>query len=317
MANILEFLRGVLTDTESQRLFRSDPHGFVVGAGFGDLTGEDVVEAIAVLRRSLLPDVSAALADFDDESRLPPVRPSFSETELDAAVRQLHHAIDRASSVAAGGAAEHEPTPAFEPEPEFVHDEPIEIETEPELAEPAPPVEVTPPPQPAMPSYDEPVRVEHEPDFVGAGAGAGSGDGFSGGGAGGGGVRAELPSVQALGTAITAASADVKQLLDEYAEEVFERLSAVVEQGERDAAMLRAEAERDAAILRAEGEADRELARKVLLDARDEAERIRTEAAQEQAEIDARRNELRGAERELKDRLAGLDAVFRTISKDE
>ena len=52
------------------------------------------LEAVAVLRRSLLPNVAAALADFEDESRLPPVRPSFNERELDAALRQLHHAVD-------------------------------------------------------------------------------------------------------------------------------------------------------------------------------------------------------------------------------
>ena len=292
MANILEFLRGVLTDAESQRLFRSDPEGFVTRAGFGDLTGEDVVEAVAVLRRSLLPHVAAALADFEDESRLPPVRPSFNERELDAALRQLHHAVDLTADTTIPTAARPAPEPTPEPEAPRVHDEPIEVEAEPELADPGPAFEPTPPPQPAEPVHDEPIRTETERPTVNLGPGPA--------------IRSDLPSVQALGAAITAASADVRSLLEEYAEEVFERLSSVVEQAERDAAMLRAEAD-----------SDRENARKVLLDAREEAERIRAEAMQSQADIAARRTELRDAERELKDRLAGLDAVFRTVLKDE
>jgi hypothetical protein len=297
MANILEFLRGVLTDAESQRLFRSDPEGFVTRAGFGDLTGEDVVEAVAVLRRSLLPHVAAALADFEDETRLPAVRPSFNERELDAALRQLHHAVDLTADTTIPTAVRPAPEPTPEPEAPRVHDEPIHVEAEPELADAAPAYE--PPSQPAEPAYDEPMRSEPEPAFAGGGRpSVDLGPGPT--------LRSDLPSVQALGAAITAASADVRSLLEEYAEEVFERLSSIVEQAERDAAMLRAEAD-----------SDREQARKVLVDARDEAERIRADAIKGQADIDARRGELRDAERELKDRLAGLDAVFRTVLKDE
>ena len=311
MANILEFLRGVLTDGESQRLFRNDPEGFVTRAGFGDLTGEDVVEAVAVLRRSLLPNVAAALTDFEDETKLPPVRPSFNERELDAALRQLHHAVDLTAeltipSVDRGpGLREREPQPApvFEPAPEPVYDEPIAIEAEPELAEPAPEPEVTPPPHPATPAHEEPIMTDVEPALAGNRLSTTD--------------RSDLPSVQALGAAITAASADVRQLLEEYAEEVFERLNSVIEQAERDAAALKAEAEADAAAMRAEAENERAAAHKELLDARDEADRIRAEAARGAADIDHRRTELRDAERELKERLAGLDAVFRTVLKDE
>ena len=315
MANILEFLRGVLTDAESQRLFRSDPEGFVTRAGFGDLTGEDVVEAVAVLRRSLLPHVAAALADFEDESRLPPVRPSFNERELDAALRQLHHAVDLTSDSSIPTAARPEPAPEPDPEPSFVHrdepmpepmdeptpepeaehvhDEPIEVDAEPELIPPP-----MPEPEPIR-TYEEPRRErEPEPALASSRPRVSLGDSAA--------LRSDLPSVQALGAAIAQASADVRSMLEEYAEEVFERLSSVIEQAERDAAMLRAEAD-----------ADRDTARKVLLDAREEADRIRAEAQQSQADIDARRHELRDAERELKDRLAGLDAVFRTVLKDD
>ena len=334
MANILEFLRGVLTDGESQRLFRNDPEGFVTRAGFGDLTGEDVVEAVAVLRRSLLPNVAAALGDFEDESKLPPVRPSFNERELDAALRQLHHAVDLTAELTIPAAdrpspvpepePERESEPAFEvaPEPAFevasepafevapeaerepepVHDEPIAIEAEPELAEPAPEPEPTPPPHPATPAHEEPIMTEVEPALAGSRSTTN---------------RGELPSVQALGAAITAASADVRQLLEEYAEEVFERLNDVIEQAERDGAARRAEAEADAAAMRAEAENERASAHKELIDAREEADRIRDEAARGAADIDHRRTELRDAERELKERLAGLDAVFRTVLKED
>ena len=322
MANILEFLRGVLTDGESQRLFRNDPEGFVTRAGFGDLTGEDVVEAVVVLRRSLLPNVAAALTDFEDESKLPAVRPSFNERELDAALRQLQHAVDLTAELTIPAvdrsAAAPEPVPepqrtpepepepqVFEPEPAFeepAHHEPIAIEAEPELAEPAPEPEPTPPPHPATPVHEEPIMTDVEPALAASRSTI---------------ERGELPSVQALGAAITAASADVRQLLEEYAEEVFERLNSIIEQADRDAAALRAEAEADAAAMRAEAENERASAHKELLDAREEADRIRAEAAKGAADIDHRRAELRGAERELKDRLAGLDAVFRTVLKED
>ena len=62
MANILEFVRAVLIDAEAQQLLDIDAEAFVTEAGFGDLTGEDVVEAVLVLRRSLAPEVSTATA---------------------------------------------------------------------------------------------------------------------------------------------------------------------------------------------------------------------------------------------------------------
>ncbi len=157
MANILEFLRGLLTVGEAQRVFRADPEGFITRAGFADLAGEDVLEAIAVLRRSLPPDVAAVLADFEDERRLPPVRPSFEERDIDAAVRQLHHAVDLVTGKIAPTAGPVEDA------------EPIELEIEPELVEagPAAKREPTPPPHPETPAHHEPIAVEVEPEVEG------------------------------------------------------------------------------------------------------------------------------------------------------
>lgn len=259
MANILEFLREVLTDEESQRLLRADPEGFVTRAGFGDLTGEDIVEAVAVVRRSLGPELADALVAFEHETDLPPVRPGFEERGIDAALRQLHHAVDLATGTVV------QPQPAPQPAPP-----------------PAPPWEPPAAPPVAAP---EPVVVAAEPLPL---------------------PEPVAPSVQAFGAAIDAAAHDIRALLDEWATEVHDRLTATL-----------AQAERDAAALRAAAEADRDAARAVLLDARDEAERIRAEAAAGQAELDARRAALRDAERELRERIAGLDDVFRSVLKDD
>jgi hypothetical protein len=297
MANILEFLRGVLTDDEAQRLFLADPEGYVSRSGFGDLTGEDVVEAIAVLRRSLLPDVASRLAAFEDERTLPPVRPSFDERELDAAVRQLRHAVELVGGAepadeptvepappAAPAPPSPPPTSLFSPsQPEPVHHEPIVVEADPELAHP----EAA---QPA-PVHHEPIPVEPEPALAAA-----------------------APSVPATprpgGDALRARLASV-------ADEVVEHLAEVIEDAERYADDLRAEAERSVQDLRAQAEADRDEARRVLLDAREEAHRIRAEAAEANAGLEARRDALREAEREVRERLAGLDSVFRSVLNED
>jgi hypothetical protein len=82
-----------MTEPEAQGAFQSDPGGYIKKAGFIDLTGEDVVEAVLVLRRSLPEDLAARLSAFEDDDELPAVRPGPEETELDAAVRMLHFAI--------------------------------------------------------------------------------------------------------------------------------------------------------------------------------------------------------------------------------
>src|SRR3954451_12348747 len=93
MANILEFLRGLLTSGDEQERFISNPHGYLTAHGFEDLSGEDVAEAIRAVARTLPPDLASRLAPFhSDDGELPPVRPQIGESELDAAVRQLQFA---------------------------------------------------------------------------------------------------------------------------------------------------------------------------------------------------------------------------------
>jgi len=78
MPNILDFVRGLLTDPEEQKRFAEDARGYVTEHGFADLSGEDVAEALR---------------------RLTPMpRPEPGETEFDAAVRLLRFAISRSSA---------------------------------------------------------------------------------------------------------------------------------------------------------------------------------------------------------------------------
>lgn len=104
MANILEFLRGLMTEPEAQSAFQADPDGYIEKAGFVDLTGEDVVEAVLVLRRSLPEDLATRLSAFEEDDELPAVRPGPEETELDAAVRMLHFAIRSGGTATPAGA---------------------------------------------------------------------------------------------------------------------------------------------------------------------------------------------------------------------
>src|SRR5688572_4324932 len=93
MANILEFLRGLLTSGDEQQRFVGNPHGYLTAHGFDDLSGEDVAEAIRAVARTLPSDVAERLAPFhSDDETLPPVRPQIGESELDAAVRLLQYA---------------------------------------------------------------------------------------------------------------------------------------------------------------------------------------------------------------------------------
>jgi hypothetical protein len=93
MANILEFVREVLTNEGEQKLFLGEPHGYLNVHDFGDLSGEDVAEAVAALRATLPEDVAGRLAAYEGQGdELPPVRPLVGESDLDAAVRQLMHA---------------------------------------------------------------------------------------------------------------------------------------------------------------------------------------------------------------------------------
>jgi hypothetical protein len=302
MANILEFLRGVLTDPEAQRLLDADPEGFVTRSGFGDLSGEDVVEAIGVVRRSLPADVTAALAAFDDEDHLPPVRPALGERDLDAAIRQLRHAV-----ALVGAPAVPMPAPASVPTtPEWpttgtgpAHHEPAEAE--PALVDAGRGARAAAKPRAhaERPARHQPIAAEADTKLAAPPPAAPEPASVL--------VEVQgVPSVEALGAAIAAAADDVRTVLSQYADEVRERLAAVL-----------AQAEGDTAGLRAAAESDREAARQALADARAEADRILTAAAEGRADLDARRSELRDAEKELRQRLAGLDDVFRSVLKEE
>ena len=84
MANILEFLRGLLTNADEQQRFAGNPHGYVTSHGFADLSGEDVTEAIRFVYRSLPDDLAQRLSVYEgDSGDLPPVRPQVGESALD------------------------------------------------------------------------------------------------------------------------------------------------------------------------------------------------------------------------------------------
>lgn len=126
MANILEFLRSILTTEEANSSFRDAPRDHLVEAGFADLTGEDVTTALSALGPGLPPEVAAALAGLDAGGLSATARPTDGEDELDAAARVLQQAVDAvpapagrrrtsergADAAAVDEAAGAEPTPA-------------------------------------------------------------------------------------------------------------------------------------------------------------------------------------------------------------
>lgn len=150
------------------------------------------------------------------------------------------------------------------------------------------------------------IDVRDEPD--GAAAREGSGTGGRRKRAGGrrkGDAAGERPSLGSFDAALEAAAAEARELLHRYAGDVLARLNAALD-----------EAQQDADAIRAEAEADREAARRELEAARTEAARIRAEAEEVQGDLERRREQLRAVEQELKERLAGLDEVFRSVLDD-
>jgi hypothetical protein len=94
MANILQFVHELLTTEAAQQRFETDRRGHLKEHGFGDLSGEDVVEAVRSVRGELPPALGERLAGYADEGgATPPARPLVGETELDAAIRQLVHVL--------------------------------------------------------------------------------------------------------------------------------------------------------------------------------------------------------------------------------
>ena len=235
MANILEFLRGVLTDAESQRLFRSDPEGFVTEPASATSPARTSSRPSPCCGGRSLPDVADALADFEDESQ-PPARsgPAFSERELDAAMRQLRHAVDPRRRL-----GPHLLPSAF---------------PEPVLERPGTHRESRPKPSPCSssparrararvgtrtrtggrattsPSRSTRARAVDARRSSSTAAPTGGPVDISG-----------MPSVDAFTTAISQRRRRVRSLLDEYAEDVRRAAAAaVLAQAERDAADTRA-----------------------------------------------------------------------------
>jgi len=299
MANILEFLRGVLTEPDAQEAFRKDPEGYVDDAGFVDLTGEDVVEAVLVLRRSLPDELADRLGAFEDDDDLPSVRPGPDETELDAAVRMLAFAIaevgDATTVPAAAGAA--------------AHGEPIDVENEldTDLAAEAPPAPAAAAPAAATPAPAAPAAAAEPTTPLAGGAG-----------------EVEARFSEALDGVVLAATAAIEQA----AGDARARLRDVVATAHADAEALRAEGEHDREAARNDADRIRADADALLQRAREQSDESRrradelvataqAEAEATHAEVTARRAELREVERKLKERLAEIDSLFRTALRDD
>ncbi len=339
MANILEFLRGVLIDPEAQDAYRSDPEGYATRSGFADLTGEDVVEAIGMLRRSLPAPVAEALAPFDDEDELPGARTGVDERDVDAALRMLDFALarvgDGAGAPAGAGAA-----PEEEPQQEEPTVDPTAF-----AEEPQPEPEPEPAPEPEPEEHHETIRVESELDTSPAASSVPPTP-----------LAAvtvavdDLPSVAAFSESLAIIATDSRNRLDVIlrslqsdaevqASQARERFTDVLRKAEQDANGIRAEAHTEASRLQAEAQADREAARQYLERTKTEADGVLARARQQaddarqqaddlmaavtaeaeatRAELAARRDEVRGAERELKERLSGIDSIFRTVLRDD
>ncbi len=285
MANILEFLRGVITEPEARGAFQADPDGYIERAGFVDLTGEDVVEAVLVLRRSLPEDVAARLSAFEDDDELPAVRPGPEETELDAAVRMLHFAIQAGGMATTAGPS---------------GDQPIDVENEldTDLA-PAAPAASTAGGVAASPAQTLQRFSDDVDTIVGDAAEALE--------------KAAAAMRDAVAAAVGEADAHARQM---RAEADVERESARVEADvERESA--RVEAER----MRTEADNELQRAREQAEESRRRAEELVASAQAESeathAELAARRAELREVERQLKQRLHDIDSLFRTALGDE
>ncbi len=357
MANILDFLRAVLTDADSQSAYRADPAGYVVWAGFGELTREDVTEGIKALQPSLGEPASSALAGFGDEAG-PGSEPNEGESELGAAIRVLSLAVGRASL---GGDDADIPEAGDEPDP--TAPPPTESSSRPSRSAPPPP----PPPRPAVPPRAQPsAPAADAPPAAAASTGARppsrpvAPSRPAPPSSSRGGVprsptaarpslpprprRATLaslpePIVARMNAAIEEAVRETRSQLVEIVDTVSRmaadagaaaeaRLKEVVRTTEEELARLRDEtiADRDAARhyrdeSSREADALLESARRQTDEARMRADELlatsRAEHDAVQAELTSRRAELREAERQLRERLTGIDSVFRTVLRDD
>ncbi|MGH9138415.1 MAG: hypothetical protein ACRD0G_15460 [Acidimicrobiales bacterium] len=331
MANILDFLQAVLTDAEARSAFRSDPAGYVVWAGFGDLTGEDVVEAVHALMPSLPPATAGALLPFRDGDALPPIEPRSGESELGASVRLLSYAVGRCATIA----GDDRPTMdvVVDAPEESVVDDPSALPPDDtplaaDTYEPPAPVVDDQAPEPFTIDEDdfapvEDVEVAQRDKDTAAEPGP----------------TLPEPVSARLATALDvvvrdarehfgALLADAERATKEQVAAAESRLADVVQTTTDELNQLRHEAIADReAARRYREEATREAdgllvtARTQVDEARALAEELlanaRAESDATQAELDARRAELRDVERQLRERLAGIDSLFRTALRDD
>jgi hypothetical protein len=337
VANILELLRDVLTVGDERERFAGNPHGYLTTHGFGDLSGEDVVEGIRAVRPTLPDTIAARLEPYDGDTSLPPVRPQRGESALDAAVRQLQHAAalnpiadaadDQVTTETAAPPTAPETAPSTEIEADAMPDEP-EMTAQPDQAPP-------PPPSPAA--------------------------------SGGTGVDPYAAFGEELSNIIRHAGQQMEEVMQRAEQQADAIIKAAEREGdgiralaEEEAASMRHTATEEASAIRAAAEVDaqnlrqnatqegdailqaaksaREEARVFKQSARDEANAILQNArstqedAQRQsadliksseraaalmlAEARARRDEVRDAERQLRQRLSGVETVFRNLQED-
>jgi hypothetical protein len=295
MANILEFLRGLLTNDTEQQQFGRDPYDYLTTRGVTDLSGEVVVEGIRALVRTLPPDTGSHLSPYvDGNNGVPSPRPRVGESEVDAAVRQLQFAISLVHRVerptetpepqAEPGASDW-PLEQFavEPQPKL-EQEPVAVQTESVFAMPATPT-AAPAPDPYAVFGDEVAAI----------------------------LRHASEQMQAT---LDRAEEQAASILQQAARDA----NGIRDQANEEARMARETANREADSLMHEAKSTREEAEGMLQRAQ-EAERAAAERLQ-QAEQESntmleeartRRDSMRDAERELKKRLEGVQNLFQTL----
>jgi hypothetical protein len=339
MTTILEFLSDLMTDEGSQEAFLSEPIDYLELHQFSDLSGEDVAEAIGVLRLSLPDDMAARLDAYDGGGAgLPPVRPTAGETDLDAAVRQLTHATMLVREGKPVPERQPEPSQAYAPEPEFAapangngngHGN---GHAEAGAAEWSAPAVTRDEPQDNWgvatgEGEHHDVGVAHDEDALTRAADR---------------VDPFVAFGEELADIVRYATAKMDELI-QRAEIDHER---VVRQAGREAEAIRSQADEDAAAIRRAAEADAQMTRQ---NAGQEADSIVQSAAAVRAEADgvlesaraaheeserraadllanaeataaemigearARREEIRDAERQVRERLQSVETIFRSL----
>jgi hypothetical protein len=90
MAHVIDLLTRLLSDEGAQAAFDEDPVSYLLANSQGDMAGEDVVEALPLVRQRLSEEQASAL---ESPRGRPQVSPIGAESEVDAAVRQISFAI--------------------------------------------------------------------------------------------------------------------------------------------------------------------------------------------------------------------------------